>query len=266
MDRVERDQRDLLGRRRESGSKRGAQNALESFRAVRRASLESNEAAEKETSLQIDMEPLQRESYQELQPTHLDKVTSAHPMQSGNHNMSLDEMELKETKEEPLPDRPDPITPTAKTPSSKTPAKSRRSSERFSEANICLDNVDKLRLSLGRRRSRGINEDISMIETPKLKRSSFGKGGFIISQRTEDEDKLTPGRPAEESGGLYRVTRSPLQSIATNRRNEHKMGVINSMYEKMGTSMETSRRLSNVPELDDEEAWAREDVEDLGAW
>lgn len=264
-DRVERDQKDRLERRRESGSKRMGQNALESFRAVRRASLESNEAAEKEGEMQIDMQPMHMEPAQDGESMQRETVTAVQPVQIGN--LSMDDTESETPREEPLPDRPDPTTPSGKIPTSKTAAKSRRTSERFSEANICLDNVDKLRLSLGRRRSRGINEDMSHIETPKLRRTSLGKGNFFVRPEMEQgADQMMDDMPEEPNYGLYGVARSPLRSIETNRENVNSALITNSVFGKMGNNTEISRHFSNTPGLDDDEAWANEDVEDLGAW
>lgn len=244
---------DRVERRRDSGGgKRPGVSALESFRAARRASAEhaEAEAEEKRKADKLDMKP---------KPVSASSGTGAVATAAAS-------MEKKET----LPDRPDPIIPTATmTPQRRTPAKSfRRTSGRFSDADVCLDNVERLRSSLGRRRSHSAN-DGEAPETPKLRRTSLTSSFAKKEDENKDvnmsendvpnvemEIKITPGL----------APRSPLKSIGTNRGKVLGTANPNPPLEKSTSGEVNPKRLSFVPQLDDDDAWANEDVEDLGIW
>lgn len=172
----------------------------------------------------------------------------------------------------------------------------KRASERFSEADINLDNVRKLRMSLGRRRSIGIHEDKSKIEPPKLRRRTGG-GEIAIGGRENGKENVTTGsatviglgglgsagRLVVEGEGLGEG-RTPLGlrndgpevlSDNTMKRQEQVGGMLRGIVKMSGTTpggggMEEEpiqpRRTSLVPEFDEEDGWEKEDVEDLSAF
>lgn len=247
---------DRVERRRDSGGgKRPGVSALESFRAARRASAEhaEAEAEEKRKADKLDMMP------KPVAPSSgTDAIVAA--------AVGMEVMEKKET----LPDRPDPILPTATmTQQRRTPAKSfRRTSGRFSDADVCLDNVEKLRSSLGRRRSHSAN-DGEAPETPKLRRTSL-TSSFAKKEDENKDMKMSendvPNVEMEIRNSPVLKPRSPLRSIETNRGNVLGSASPSPPFGQKNGAEVNSKRLSFVPHLDDDDAWENEDVEDLGIW
>lgn len=223
-------------------SRNGGLSALESFRAVRRASIGSEnqtsppEKSNIETLSNDDtsLDDLLQDAKETLETTPTPATPPATP------NASAETISM--TDIEPLPDRMNAIA--NETPNSKE-VNGRRTSTRFSDANVCLDNVERLRESLGRRRSHGIH-DGKMPEAPQLRRSSLSK-------------KCAEAALVDQQPGLEEIEnttaawqRSPLRSIETNR-NENSPEL-------------KQKRVSIVPQLDDDDLCLNEDVEDLGVW
>lgn len=233
-------------------NKRLGGTALESFRAVRRASLESEHANPTEQhSVRVSMEE---------QPEREDAImTDVDDFPSGKS--------IQELQKDALPDRPNPIFSTESLNTAgqaRTPGKPfRRTSARFSDANVCLDDVEKLRTSLGRRRSRNMG-DGDPPETPQLRRSSLTRSIMQAAAAANGDIEMKDGEnnavgPFDVSGNVGLTARAPLQSIQTNR------GSLDGSpaFGLRSSAQYTSKRRSIVPNLDGEE-WENEDVEDLG--
>lgn len=220
----------LTGTRRESlpGARRGL-SALESFRAARRASLEAEKGKQNQDTGDIVMT--------DVTPAP-NPVYSASPVPVAPDPVAA----LEQT----LPDRQDPLG-LGSVPLTSN-GKPRRKSTRFSDADICLDGVEQLRKSLGRRRSVGYGERIPEdMETPTLRRSSIG-------ERLKLQAELEKQEEAERQAALERERqRLPLGSLEYNKEN------MQSVDDK------TEKRRSLVPMLEGAEYdWTNEDVEDLG--
>ncbi|CAN8067505.1 unnamed protein product [Agarophyton chilense] len=237
--------RDSAGRRISSGSARlqAGLTALESFRAARRASLQAQELDGENT----EPAPLQTEVPKEERPElPSDNIT--------------------------YPDRLDPIVP-----SSYPSRKGRTISERFNDSDINLENVERLRRSLGGRRSIGPNEEMPK-EVPQLRRNSLESymddGQLREDVTPEGVDGITKGvenlhcaNDSIDHDQASRRQRSPLRSIEANTDVPKATEWLSKRY---STSNGEKRRSSIlVPDIDDEKAgWPTddEDVEDLGAW
>lgn len=214
----------------ERGGRGGGVSALESFRAVRRASLE------REKKVREDGERAQR-----LRRLSTETGTGMVPVGAVTEGGEAGAL--------PMPDRSDPrselgvVTPVKKA--------TRRASARFSDADVCLDDVERLKNSLGRRRSYDRNEPLP--ETPKLRRSSLGKRFEEGCENPYAHCGLDDRNGLLGEGVLGdAMQRSPLRCIERNGDNVSR-GI---------------KRASIVPKVDEEEklAWANEDVEDLGVW
>lgn len=241
---------DRVEKQKSVGVKRLAGSALESFRAVRRASLESENAdanAQFHRKVNMAEEP-------ETNDAVMADVADV-PSVPG----------IQELQKDGLPDRPDPIV-SAQAPSGagpgRTPGKTfRRTSSRFSDADVCLDNVEKLRTSLGRRRSRTMG-DGEAPETPKLRRSSLTRNIMnAAAWENEDVDMMDceNSNTGVDVGNETRFpTRAPFQAIQTNHGTEGDSAAVG-----LRTGMNfASKRMSIVPHLEGED-WENEDVEDL---
>lgn len=258
-------------RRESSGRRAGGPSALESFRAVRRASIESSEGTGKEAvaPMQIDMHAEQATEEKKDGEAEMENVTNQ-GQESDEKGM---EVEKQPRAPQPLPDRVDPVTPTNKLSFLRTPSKTRRTSDRFGDVNINLDNVERLRKSLGRRRSKGPHEDLSKIETPKLRkigsysqpptldlanRENAGNEQAASTQTTGDQVI------ADSQGAGNSQDREPLRSIEINTDIEGRMDVADASGNETEKGTSKSKGTPPVPQLDDDGAWENEDVEDLG--
>lgn len=266
------------------GSARRGVSALESFRAARRASLEG-----------VGAEPAAVTAAAPVVsaggvggPMGPPSVIPVHPPPE----MDLSSVALEERTVgvdiSSLPDRPDSVgigaTPV---PVSGTPG--RRQGARFSDANVYLKDVERLRWSLGRRRSIDVNDPV-MPDTPKLRRSSLGMGcvdsdvdrmGSGELQRSSEEEDI-----ARTSSSIATPVRqrSPLKSIFSNGENfVHDAAVVTGRKKDahaeedstphlapslsaMGATPNRSRSSRMLPKLDEYDIdLDMEDVEDLSA-
>lgn len=157
-----------------------------------------------------------------------------------------------------LPDRPDPIGTPAN--NKMTPARKMARSTRFSDANVNLDGVERLRTSLGRRRSIDVHAHI-LPETPKLRRTHFGNEEDVDYYANQTPDSDVP------EGGL--LERSPLRSIVSNG---NKVSPPLTQQESASAAYTSSfrgrsRMSTRLAKLDDGDlGLGTEEVEDLGEW
>lgn len=153
-----------------------------------------------------------------------------------------------------LPDRSDPIVPSM---SSALATPSRKSS-RFSDANVNLSNVERLRTSLGRRRSVDVHS-AHLPETPRLRRSILG---------TEEDNESFAQKMAEMGvSNQASSERTPLRSIVSNQNSVSKRNKESIRFSsKTNTPMESRSRMSSrLAKLDDDDLdLGNEEVEDLG--
>lgn len=270
-------------RRRQSGGKTGrAVSALESFRAARRASLEQSEDGDgARNGGEVgrnggEGRGMRRgdggEGVGSEEGKGVDGVQSSVASR-------LDEVLAEaEGVVNALPDRTDRFVQgksVLSTPRRFGAKTGRRVSARFSDAEVCLDNVDRLRSSLGgRRRSCGVNEAGRLPDTPVLRRTSFGTSVVSSEVTREGEENGAGGKEGDRGKGdidsaafRNRNPLSPLRSIS-NEMFDANAGASAVVGKKRNASDFCSKRLSAVPVLDDDDisAWASEDVEDLGAF
>lgn len=254
--------RDSTSARRVSGGNARGQNgmtALESFRAARRASLQADE--------NDNQNVLRGENDKPASPT----------IQKGAADSGLAD---RPSECVTFPDRLDPIVPTG---SAFTPARrERRVSDRFNDANINLEHVERLRVSLGGRRSIGPNDQMPE-EVPQLRRhslESYNEDGtlrtaeeYAAYQREKEQKEQREAATNHTSfvqhfdpDSVLKRQRSPLRSIEANTD-----GVKSTEWlsHKVGTEASKRASMMAVPDIDDEKAgWPTDDeeVEDLGAW
>lgn len=263
-------------------SRRGS-NAAESFRDFRRASLDNPSSGDEQpeqpefssvnqafvAAEQLDREFLASSEVESLHAMRRASVGNEHFEQDGSivetalpRSMSLvDESAHTKTL---LPDRVDPMTPTFIPHSA--PSQSSRKPMRFSDAAVYLGDVDRMRDSLGNRRSVDVNDPHFDLETPRLRRSSIGMNGIVFGAYEDPAD--------QQSGEL----RAPLVSIPCNQENVAPMdqyapskssGIEQAFSNKSFQTAQVDKYRAasgRIPGMDDHlDLDIDEEVEDLGA-
>lgn len=261
-------------------SRRGS-NVAESFRDFRRASLDNASSGDNHPDVESDNQTFVASEQLDCELTASSEVESLHAMRRASmdnehfeqdrsiadaaipRSMSLvDESAHSKTL---LPDRVDPMTPTF--PLHSTSSQTARKPMRFSDAAVYLGDVDRMRDSLGSRRSVDVNDPRFDLETPRLRRSSIGMNGIVFGAYEEPLDQ----QPGEQ--------RSPLTSIAHNQENVAPMdryspsrssGIEQAFSNKafLTSAGDKYRATSGrIPGIDDDhlDLGIDEEVEDLGA-
>lgn len=261
-------------------SRRGS-NVAESFRDFRRASLDNTSSGDDQPDGTLDNQACAASEQLDRELTASHEVESLHAMRRASmdnehleqdrniadasipRSMSLvDESAHSKTL---LPDRVDPMTPTF--PLHSTSSQAARKPMRFSDAAVYLGDVDRMRDSLGSRRSVDVNDPRFDLDTPRLRRSSIGMNGIVFGAYEDPIDQ----QPGEQ--------RSPLTSIAHNQENVAPMdqyspsgstGVEQAFSSKGFLTAAVDRyraTMGRIPGIDDDhlDLGIDEEVEDLGA-
>lgn len=259
-------------------SRRGS-NAAESFRDFRRSSLDNANCGEDHSnsglatsanpaSGQLDsvllasseVESLHAIRRASMDNQHID-IDSRMTEPTLPRSMSLVDESVHATAL--LPDRVDPTTPSF--PLHPTPSGTGRKPMRFSDAAVYLGDVDRMRDSLGSRRSVDVNDPHFDLETPRLRRSSIGMNGIVFGSY---EDPME--RPIE---------RPPLTSIPSNQENvapvdqipPSKSIDVGQAFSSKAFHFSAAERhrtsMQSITGIDDDhlDLGIDEDVEDLGA-
>lgn len=208
---------------------------FESLCAIRRASVD-NELVEQELQIPQDVQP----------PFDCDPDTG-----SGNKSAS---------KNSQLPDRVDAIVPAVQSTSTPNTTPSRKPM-RFSDAAVYLGDVDRMRDSLGSRRSVDLNDPHFDPETPRLRRSSIGFGGIVFGAYEDPTDH----RPPLTSITINQGNVVPVDPVLNT--NSFVMDPAHRNKPCQSESDDAPKTLNLVPELDDDhlDLGFDEDVEDLSA-